>query len=195
MDINTEKEVLRENFKIIRKSLKNKITLDNLIFRNLISHIDFSKYKSVIVYVSFGVEVDTLNLIEYLRSNNISIYSPKCYVEDKSMRFFNIDDKNSLVKGAYGILEPLENPLNELTDFSNCLCIIPALSFDDFGYRLGWGGGYYDRFLSHHYDIFKVGIVYSSCLSDILPKDHFDISVDMVLTEKKILLFGGNDEY
>lgn len=195
MDINAEKNALRQHFKSVRKSLTNKIDLDNLILDNLIKHIDFNKYQSVIVYVSFGIEVDTLKLIEYLRVKNVKIYSPKCYTQDRSMRFFNINDENSLTKGAYGILEPIENPLNELTDFSNSLCIIPALSFDNLGYRLGWGGGYYDRFLSLHKDIFKLGLVYTSCLTNTLPRDNFDISVDMVLTEKNIFLVGGYNEH
>lgn len=187
MDIDIEKNFLREKFKNVRKSFNDKETLDSLIFKSVVNHIDFSEYKSVMVYVSFGIEVDTLNLIEYLKDKNILTYSPKCYVRGRSMRFFNVNDKDSLVKGAYGILEPLDVPSNELVDFSKSLCIVPALAFDKLGYRLGWGGGYYDRFLSCHRDIFKLGITYSSCLCDALPKGQFDIPMDMVLTEKNII--------
>lgn len=191
MNVDDRKKLLREDFKNIRKSLHDKSGLDGQIFENLIKSIDFSKFNSVIVYVSFGLEVDTLSLIDYLRKNNFAVYSPKCYTQDKSMRFFSINDEKSLVRGAYNILEPIENPSNELIDFSKSICIVPALSFDRLGYRLGWGGGYYDRFLSSHKDIFKLGLVYSSCLCNTLPKDDYDISVDMVLTEKNILLCGG----
>ncbi|MGN1412184.1 MAG: 5-formyltetrahydrofolate cyclo-ligase [Oscillospiraceae bacterium] len=195
MNINDRKKLLREDFKNIRKSLDNKSDLDNQIFENLIKSVDFSKFKSVIVYVSFGLEVDTLALIEYLRERNVDVYSPRCYIQDKSMKFFNINKENSLVKGAYNILEPVENSSNELIDFSESICIVPALSFDRFGYRLGWGGGYYDRFLALHKDIFKLGLVYSSCLSDTLPKDDYDISVDMVLTEKIYYYVEALNEY
>jgi 5-formyltetrahydrofolate cyclo-ligase len=68
------------------------------------------------------------------------------------------------------------------------------LAFDGLGYRLGWGGGYYDRFLSQHGDIFKLGITYETCIVDTIPRDNFDISVDMVLTEKKYITIGGQDE-
>jgi 5-formyltetrahydrofolate cyclo-ligase len=194
MSINTEKEKLRRHFKSVRKSIVDKSQLDEKLFENLKSHVDFSEYKSVIVYVSFGIEVDTLKLIAHLCSLGISVYAPKCYPEDKSMRFFKVDGLESLIHGAYNILEPVENPQNELLDFSSCLCIVPALAFDGLGYRLGWGGGYYDRFLSQHGDIFKLGITYETCIVDTIPRDNFDISVDMVLTEKKYITIGGQDE-
>ena len=111
------------------------------------------------------------------------------------MRFFQINGVQSLVGGEYkGILEPIEDTSNELLDFSNCLCVVPALAFDINGYRLGWGGGYYDRFLSKNRNVSTVGLVYSSCITDAVPKDNYDISVDFVISEKNILLCGGTNE-
>ncbi len=204
MSLDNEKNLLRAKYKDIRKSLLNEITpnlqsrksiLDKAIFENLINNVDFKKYKSVLCYVSFGIEVDTLSLIEYLNSNGISVYAPKCYRLDSSMRFFQINGVQSLVGGEYkGILEPIEDTSNELLDFSNCLCVVPALAFDINGYRLGWGGGYYDRFLSKNRNVSTVGLVYSSCITDAIPKDNYDISVDFVISEKNILLCGGTNE-
>lgn len=204
MSVDNEKNLLRAKYKDIRKSLLNEITpnlqsrksiLDKAIFENLINNVDFKKYKSVLCYVSFGIEVDTLSLIEYLNSNGISVYAPKCYRLDNSMRFFQINGVQSLVGGEYkGILEPIEDTSNELLDFSNCLCVVPALAFDINGYRLGWGGGYYDRFLSKNRNVSTVGLVYSSCITDAVPKDNYDISVDFVISEKNILLCGGTNE-
>lgn len=205
MSIDNQKNILRAKYKDIRKSLLKettsnleikKYTLDRQIFKNLISNIDFNRYNAVLCYVSFGIEVDTLSLIEYLTKNGIDVYAPKCYREDSSMRFFKIDSIKSLIQGDYkGILEPIEDTSIELTDFSNCLCIVPALSFDTLGYRLGWGGGYYDRFFQSNTNIFKIGLVYNSCIADTLPRDNYDISVDLVVSEKNILLCGGTDEY
>lgn len=205
MSIDSEKNLLRATYKDIRKSLLKETTLnleikkhslDRQIFKNLVSNVDFNKYKSILCYVSFGIEVDTLSLIEYLTKNGIHVYAPKCYRENNCMKFFKIDSIQSLVYGEYkNVLEPIEDTSNELTDFSNCLCIVPALSFDTLGYRLGWGGGYYDRFFRANKNIFKVGLVYSSCIADTLPRDRYDISVDLVVSEENILLCGGTNEY
>ena len=204
MSITNEKNLLRANYKDIRKSLKEttingineKKQLDKKVFENLINSMDFKRYNAILCYVSFGIEVDTHLLIEYLHNNGIPVYAPKCYQNDKSMRFFAINGLNNLVTGEYkGILEPQEDTSAELTNFSNCLCIVPALAFDINGYRLGWGGGYYDRFFHKNRDIFKVGITYNSCIAENIPKDCFDISVNMVVTENNILLCGGYNEY
>lgn len=201
MSIINEKNLLRVKYKDIRKSLIRETTLngtskksilDVQVFKNLVTNVDFKKYKSILVYVSFGMEVDTHTLIDYLRECNISIYAPKCYKIDSSMRFFAINDIQNLIHGQYkGILEPVEDSNIELVDFSNCLCIVPALAFDTNGYRLGWGGGYYDRFLNSNKDIFKVGLAYNSCIVKNIPTDVYDISVDLVVTENNILLCGG----
>lgn len=205
MNLTDEKNFLRTKYKDIRNVLKKetitenitkKSALDRDIFENLIHHIDFRNYKSILCYVSFGIEVDTRMLIDYLQEKNMPLYAPKCYTHDKSMRFFSINNTDSLISGEYkGILEPIEDTSNELLDFSNCLCIVPALAFDNQGYRLGWGGGYYDRFLASNSDIFKVGLTYNSCMTETIPKDIYDISVDIVVTEKNILLFGGTNEH
>ncbi|MCD7799691.1 MAG: 5-formyltetrahydrofolate cyclo-ligase [Ruminococcus sp.] len=205
MNVTNEKNLLRNKYKDIRKSYLQEVTsnhesrktvLDRQILKNLVDHVNFKQYKAVLCYVSFGIEVDTLRLIEHLVNDGISVYAPKCYRCNNSMRFFAIDGVDSLIYGEYkGILEPIEDESTELTDFSNCLCIVPALSFDVLGYRLGWGGGYYDRFLCANKNIFKVGLVYNTCISDTLPKDIHDVSVDLVVSEENILLCGGTNEY
>lgn len=201
MSITNEKNLLRVKYKDIRKSLmketalngkSKKSILDVQVFKNLIANIDLKKYKSILVYISFGMEVDTHALIDYIREHNISVYAPRCYKNDSSMRFFAINNVQDLIHGQYkGILEPIEDPNSELINFDNCLCIVPALAFDINGYRLGWGGGYYDRFLKSNKNIFKVGLAYNSCIAKSIPIDIYDISVDLVVTENNILLCGG----
>jgi 5-formyltetrahydrofolate cyclo-ligase len=198
MSIVSDKNILRGKYKGIRKSYSEeyKSNLDGLLLKNLTQHLDFNSYSAILCYVSFGIEVDTLKLIHYLRDNNIPTYAPKCYKNDSSMRFFAINSVDSLTYGEYkGILEPKEDPSTELTDFNNCLCVVPALSFDKQGYRLGWGGGYYDRFLSANPSVHTVGLTYSACMAETLPKDGYDISVDLVVTENNIITCGGTNEY
>jgi 5-formyltetrahydrofolate cyclo-ligase len=191
MSTNLDKDSLRRQYRALRKSLTDKTALDSELFNNLTTHVDFCRYRAVLCYVSFGIEVDTLRLIDYLRQNGIPTYAPKCHSLDSSMEFFAIDGLDSLSYGEYkGILEPTEDESRRLLDSNDCLCIVPALALDAHGYRLGWGGGYYDRFFSTHPGIFKVGITYQSCLRESIPKDSYDVPVDLVVTEKNILYTG-----
>jgi 5-formyltetrahydrofolate cyclo-ligase len=113
------------------------------------------------------------------------------------MRFFAVDGLDGRVYGEYrGILQPVEDTSRELTDYSDCLCVVPALAFDTQGYRLGWGGGYYDRFFEAYPSIFKVGLAYSSSTTRTpIPRDGHDVPVDVVVTDKSIVLCGGRDEH
>ena len=82
-------------------------------------------------------------------------------------------------------MEPQESaPLAKIG--TDTLCIVPALAYDAQGNRLGYGGGFYDRFLSGK-EIFKLGITYEACLRTELPSENYDIAVDAVITEKNII--------
>lgn len=90
--------------------------------------------------------------------------------------------------GYFSILEPDINTckfcdINELTNF---LCIVPALAFDLNGYRVGYGKGYYDRFLKK-YKCKTVGFCYEMDLVKSINKNQYDLPVDLILTEKRIL--------
>ena len=112
------------------------------------------------------------------------MYAPRC--KGKEMRFFRIADFSELKAGAFGIPEPTGS--EEPDNFSASLCIVPALSFDENGYRMGYGGGYYDRFL-RGYDGISVGICYDDFLGEI-PREEHDLPVDILVTETKILNLG-----
>lgn len=87
------------------------------------------------------------------------------------------------------ILEPIKSKCEKLVNLNEGLCIIPALTFDEQGYRLGFGKGYYDRFLSR----FKgdtAGICYECCISNRLPRGRFDRCADVVVTEKRVISNG-----
>ena len=99
------------------------------------------------------------------------------------MDFYFIKSYDDLSPGKYGILEPVPERCEKAVDFLRGLCLVPGLSFDLQGYRLGFGKGYYDRFLSD-FGGTTVGICYSKCTMGELPRGTFDRAVDIVLTEK-----------
>ncbi len=176
----------RKIFSDIRKSIpsESKIDYDRMIINNIISSQIINDFEKVLCYVSVKDEADTRNFIDYLMKIGKTVYIPYC--KNRDMLFYKLEDFDELVDGAFGI--PTVDILNKmpLDDFESCICIVPALSFDLKGYRLGYGGGFYDRFLNGK-EIFKLGITYDVCLTSELPFEDYDIAVDAVITEKNII--------
>lgn len=105
---------------------------------------------------------------------------------DYTLTFKYVESLDDMVNGAYNIPEPSADA-KIAEDLSNCVCIVPALVFDRYGYRIGYGKGYYDRFLKN----FKgrsIGIAYDNFVVDALPYEPTDMTVDMIITERGIIL-------
>lgn len=178
----TDKKTLRKELKTRRRNMdeNNRFVSDGLIYNNLISCPEIAEAETILTYISTEIEVDTIRFIETMLECGKTVAVPKC--EGKNMRFIRITGFNCLEKGAFGIFEPTGT--DEITDFSNSVCITPALSFNREGYRLGYGGGFYDRF-SEHYSGISVGICYEEFLGEI-PTEEFDRPVKILITENEI---------
>ena len=185
-----DKTTLRKKFKSVRLCLseKEKKILDEKLQRNFLESEEYRNCENILVYVSGKIEVDTHLIIENaLREKNV--FCPKCYEKGIGMDFFRIDGFSQLNSGKYGIYEPSETlPVWNCMESKKNLCVVPGLSFDKNGYRLGFGKGYYDRFLSDFEGI-KAGLCYENCVSKKLPIDENDISADLLVTEKNIYYF------
>ena len=99
------------------------------------------------------------------------------------MDFYYIQSIEDLAPGMFGVLEPEANPEHLYDERDGGLCIVPAFSYDWQGYRLGYGKGYYDRFLSR-FEGNIVGICYSDCVQRTLPHGRYDRPVELLVTEK-----------
>lgn len=153
--------------------------LSKQIYQNLINHIEKHQYKSVHVYISYKNEPDTYKIIEYLLANNFEIYVP--YIRNGVMNSSQIHDLD-FVNGEYGIPEP-RLPEPDPTDKKFDLIIVPTLAFDSQNNRLGYGKGFYDRFLATQPQAYKIGLSYSFNKVDNLPTGKHDIPLDLVITE------------
>ena len=172
-----KKELLRKKYKEKRDNIKNKVTKDNLIYQKVINNKDILSSKTLLIYISINSEIDTIKIINYfLNTKNIAV--PK--IIDNNMYFCYITNLNDLTPGKYNIPEPTNN--NIVTDFDNAICIVPGICYDKENYRIGYGKGYYDRFLSKN-KIKTIGLCYKECIVKKIDNDKYDYKIDEVITE------------
>lgn len=189
----TSKCQQREYYKKLRKKIDNfdKSAKDSLIYRNLINHPIFEDSNCFLVYVSNTFEIDTIELIKYLLKNKKTVAAPRCIGGSGSndMEFFFIKSINDLEKGSFDILEPNANmhAVNiDESSFTRPVCIVPGICYDQLGYRIGYGKGYYDNYFLK-YNIHKIGLCYDDFVINHIFIDNFDVNVDILITDKRVI--------
>lgn len=189
IDLRVYKKALRAEMRAIRKGMIPPLRAEKnrLIFQRLIRLPQYRNAHTIITYVSTELEVDTRRLMEQAWQDGKRVAVPRCIPGTRNMEMCYIRSMEDLESGSYGIPEPKQHcPI--CRDWEGSLCIVPAFCNDRQGYRLGYGGGYYDRFLSH-YSGWTVGINYSECVRDRLEAGRYDIPLQMLLTEREKLFF------
>ena len=186
-DIRDHKNKLRNKYKSIRTSMtyEYKSKLDNAVFNRLISLNVYKQADVILTFVSTDIEVDTHQLIKYSLEQGKKVAVPKCISGTRNMAFYLIESFDDLEVATFSVLEPKTDKCTILENFENSICIVPGLAFDLNGYRLGYGKGYYDRFLSR-YNGKTIGVCYCSCTLNKLIKGKFDRNVDILITDKFI---------
>lgn len=172
-----EKTQLRKQYKELRKSLHSE-QKDRRIEKNAWLH--FRSGESFFVYLSFGTEVGTDKLIAQFLKNGKRVCVPRIVGED--MLAVPFTDK--LERGALGIMQPSEGE-----DTPCAVAFVPLLAVDREGHRLGYGGGYYDRYFEKHPEILKIGLAYEAQFVEKLPLDEWDIPLDGIVTERVVHMF------
>ena len=182
-DENNSKKDLRKHFKEMRMGLSAdyRQNLDNEIISRLLCSEVYSDAELILTYVSVSPEINTLGLINAAFANGKKVAVPLC-TGGNNLKFYIIKSTDDLKKGKYGLSEPDTSKCKEAVITDKTLCVVPGLSFDAKGYRLGRGGGYYDRFLENFKGT-SVGLCYASFLRLELPAQSFDKSVDIIVTE------------
>ncbi len=181
----SEKKNFREKYKEIRKNIDEKIRQkeNQEIYFDFFALDEYKNAKSVFIYVSFGDEAETLSIIEKILADGKRVSVPLCHSESYHMSAVLIDSLDSLKKGAYGIMEPAKKGTILEKDEID-LIVVPGICFSKDGSRIGYGGGYYDRFLED-YKGFSVGFAFSECIAEYVPTEDTDKKVDLVISGKK----------
>ncbi|WP_432650798.1 5-formyltetrahydrofolate cyclo-ligase [Huintestinicola sp.] len=185
-DIREYKKDLRTQCRAVRNGMspEEKEKRDSGIFERITASSAYKQSSIILTYVSTEIEVDTMKLIHKALEDKKRVAVPRCIDGTRDMDFYFIKGEDDLEKGSFGVLEPVPSKCVKAYAFETALCIIPGLAFDMQGYRLGYGKGYYDRFLSAHPRLFKMGICYCSCTCNELIHGRYDIGADCLVTEK-----------
>lgn len=179
---NADKNTLRKELIKCRKAITNKVELDKKIVDIFLQCDEYINAKQILCYVSLSDEISTDYLINTALSDNKKVAVPLCLDSNGTMDFFYINSLDDLHIGSFGVREPKQNDNNKVTDFEKALIVVPALSYDENGYRIGYGKGYYDRYLQIH-SLNSVGLCYNSFVLKKVPTNQYDKPVDFVVTE------------
>lgn len=172
------KEIIRFKMLNLRKMILNKKLLSTIIVKKIITSDIFKKSSVIALYYSLTNEVDTSLLMN--KCFNKKVLLPK--ILNNKMVFVEIGKDTKYLKSKIGVMEPIGKEYIGKID----LIIVPGVAFDKQLNRLGFGKGYYDKYLTNK-DVYKIGICFDKQIIKELPTTTFDISMDMVISEKRVL--------
>lgn len=178
---------LREEYRARRRALPDseKRIRDERIAHEVRQLSAYQDNDTVFTYVSLSSEIDTTALIEQMLTDGKYVAVPYCVPHTCEMEFYYLTSLHDLREGAFGIREPKPNAKNRVDDLTKGLCIVPAFCYDSQGHRLGYGKGYYDRFLTR-FGGQTVGLCYHDFLCHALPCGPFDRAVECIVTEEGV---------
>ncbi len=180
----TDKGYLRDFYREQRQKLcediERKSALDvEIQTRLLISH-EYRAAATVLLYMARPYEIATSLILHAALSNHKTVGLPVCLEEGK-MIFRRVEKVSELIPGKYGILEPPALSEAIIAD-EDTLCVCPALCCDMRGYRLGFGGGYYDRYLADFKGV-KAALCYADSVIPTMQDDEFDVRMNVIHTD------------
>lgn len=170
-----------------RKSIDNalKAKKDIEISKRICDLNCFKNARQVLIFSSKEDEFDTRYIIERCREQSKRTFFPLCLDKKGNMEFLKADCFGDLVVGMCGILEPKQS-CKKYNHLDGDVIIVPAISVDRSFNRLGYGGGYYDRFLKDFNGV-SICPCYSELVSDVVPTDKHDIKISIIVTDREVI--------
>jgi 5-formyltetrahydrofolate cyclo-ligase len=173
---------------LAKREALNEFLVKDLSFKISQEAVEFillQGFAKLAFYMAKGKEASLSKAIGKSFVEGKKVYLPKTWTQERRLTFHRVYSFSDLVPGPFGLLEP--NPKNEEADLGSLnVMFIPGLAFDVKGFRLGYGGGFYDRVLKET-SALKVGVCYSFQLVESLPVEPHDVPVDLILTEDGII--------
>ncbi|MBO4951074.1 MAG: 5-formyltetrahydrofolate cyclo-ligase [Clostridia bacterium] len=187
--IRNDKREIRKVNKQKRAEMERcvKAELDKKICDNILNSMSFKYADTLLMFCPTEDEINVLSLFEAAKRNGKRVAFPKCFGKG-IMKFYYVDDLSQLKVGKYGIKAPDEG--EEFETSTHPLCIVPSLSATKKGTRLGYGGGFYDRFL-HKFEGISMCVQYDEFVTDDLPQEkRYDKKFDVLVTESGVCVIG-----
>ncbi|MDQ0156384.1 5-formyltetrahydrofolate cyclo-ligase [Robertmurraya andreesenii] len=184
-----------EEKKAIRNQLKQQL---GQIQRPMYEHLSYkiaqklynspvwTEAKIVGLTISKMPEVDTYQIIRKAWEQGKTVVVPKCYPNDKAMKFRVLKAFEELESVYYGLYEPIEDVTEEICKSDIDLIIVPGIAFNREGYRIGFGGGYYDRYLADYKGV-AISLAFNTQIVQTLPIEGHDIPVSKIFTDEETI--------
>jgi 5-formyltetrahydrofolate cyclo-ligase len=183
-------QALRESVSRLRDALPaaEREAKSEQIWGRLAALPEFQGARQALFYVSFKSEVETSLMRALCRELGIGVAVPRGEPGEKRMQFYSLEGEEELESGPYGILQPPADPLR-LADLGiPSVVIVPGLVFDLKCHRLGWGGGYYDRFLAGPgRGLPALGLAFECQVLESVPVEPHDVALAAVVTESRVI--------
>ena len=183
MSVNTQKTALRKHLLEKRDAISAELRdiLSKNIHQNLKHISSYINSQNIACYFPIGSEVDTYAIMLDILRQNKCLLLPR--IVNDNLMFYNVPSLEKLEKGNFGIMEPKDSC--KKADKIDCV-LIPTIGVSKLGIRLGYGKGYYDKFLSST-DAVKISLTYSKQIVKIIPSDSHDIKMNWIITEDEYI--------
>lgn len=181
-----DKNEVRQLIKGYRQNLSDEDveSQSRLIIDRLKKSDIYKNAENVFLYISYNREVDTYMLLSQCLTDGKKVYAPRV-LSKTHMEFYRIQDEHDLVSGYMGIMEPSDSC--KKTEIRSGLFIMPGLAFDYDFHRIGYGGGFYDRYLSDDNTFVKAALAFDFQLLESIPYEEHDLKPDYIITQTQFI--------
>ncbi|MCD8508756.1 MAG: 5-formyltetrahydrofolate cyclo-ligase [Bacillus sp. (in: Bacteria)] len=164
-----------------------KLEMTKRIHNRLYEQPEWKNAKVIGTTISTQNEIDTSAIIEKAWAEGKQIVVPKCIPKKKQLIFYQISSYDELEVSYFNLREPIPHLVKEILPSEIDLLLVPGVVFEPIGYRIGHGGGYYDRFL-HDRNVMTVSLCFNMQVVEGIPKEAHDIPVKKIITENGVIL-------
>ena len=187
--VRDQKNALRDKYRAQRAAIDadERARRDAAIANAAANMASFRLAEYVLMYAPTGEEIDVTEIARRALELGKKVLYPVCSKEEHTMVYREIRSLDEVTPGAYDIPEPPANApaYDPASDPGSAICFVPGLVYDKAGFRVGYGKGFYDRYLSAFAGC-KIGVVYSDYILKQVPRGRFDVKVDILLCEKGV---------
>lgn len=181
------KKELRKEFRTLRNIYSGKDKASRACEERFLNSEEYQRCKALFIFLSFGSEIETRDIIDRALEDKKLVALPYMTGKPHEMLFLKIQSLKDLVKNSTGIYEPVFKEENTVVSDKDTIIVVPGLAFDKNGYRIGYGGGYYDKYMSENEYMKAIGLCFDFQITDSIPTDEYDVKSDIIITDRRVI--------